>query len=82
MFPARRDRLPGGLHGGPLQPQEEQAAAHRQPGQEDHHCRRLVSRKIGHKYWTHILDTNIGHKFRHKFWTQLLDTNIGLQMLY
>ena len=41
-----RDRgLPGWLHLGALQPQEEQAAAHRQPEQEDHHLSWMVSRE-------------------------------------
>ena len=31
------------MHRGVVQPQEKQAAAHRQPWQEDHHCRRMVS---------------------------------------
>ena len=39
----RCDCLPRWLHGGAVQPEEEQAAAHRQPWQEDHHCRRMVS---------------------------------------
>ena len=41
-----RDRgLPGWLHLGALQPQEEQAAAHRQPEQEDHYLSWMVSRE-------------------------------------
>ena len=35
--------VPGRLYGGPLQPQEEQAAAHHQPQQEDHYSGRMVS---------------------------------------
>ena len=31
------------MHPGAVQPQEEQAAAHHQPQQEDHHLGRLVS---------------------------------------
>ena len=39
-----RDRgLPRWVHLGALQPQEEQAAAHRQPQQEDHHLSGMVS---------------------------------------
>ena len=40
----RDRRLPRWLHLGALQPQEEQAAAHRQPEQEDHHLSGMVSR--------------------------------------
>ena len=36
-------RLPSWLHSGPLQPQEEQAAAYRQPEQEDDHLCGMVS---------------------------------------
>ena len=39
----RRDCIPRRVHRGVVQPQEEQATAHRQPWQEDHHCRRMVS---------------------------------------
>ena len=46
IFLQFRDRgLPGWLHLGALQPQEEQAAAHRQPEQEDHHLSGMVSRE-------------------------------------
>ena len=41
----RDNRLPSGLHSGPLQPQEEQAAAYRQPEQEDDHLCGMVSSK-------------------------------------
>ena len=39
----RCDCLPRGVHGGAVQPEEEQAAAHRQPWQEDHHRCWMVS---------------------------------------
>ena len=39
-------RLPSWLHSGPLQPQEEQAAAYRQPEQEDDHLSGMVSSEI------------------------------------
>ena len=42
----RDRRLPSRLHLGPLQPQEEQAAAHRQPEQEDDHLSGMVSAEI------------------------------------
>ena len=42
----RDRRLPSRLHLGPLQPQEEQAAAHRQPEQEDDHLSGMVSSEI------------------------------------
>jgi hypothetical protein len=35
--------VPGGVHRRPVQPQEEQAAAHHQPQQEDNHRCRMVS---------------------------------------
>ena len=42
----RHHRIPRWLHSGPLQPQEEQAAAHRQPQQEDDHISGMVSHNI------------------------------------
>ena len=39
----RCDRVPGWLHGGAVQPSQEQATAHCQPGKEDNHCCRMVS---------------------------------------
>ena len=46
-----RDRgLPRRLHLGALQPQEEQAAAHRQPQQEDDHLSGMVSREKSFRF--------------------------------
>ena len=39
----RNHRLPSRVHAGAVQPEEEQAAAHHQPQQEDHYLGRLVS---------------------------------------
>ena len=43
MFTFRNHSLSRWLHLGPVQPQEEQTAAHRQPQQEDDPLRRMVS---------------------------------------
>ena len=40
----RAGRVPGWLYGCTVQPAQEQAAAHRQPGQEDDHRCGMVSR--------------------------------------
>ena len=46
MYTFRNHCLSRWLHLGPVQPKEEQAAAHRQPQQEDDHLRRMVSANI------------------------------------